>query len=159
LTYSAIVTNCGDIPLQNVRVVNSQPSPNAPVLEIPVLFPGTATNFTRSYTNFSNVCEPFVLTVTAQDALNQVINCPSSWVTNHFAVGACTLFCIRVAKTLAGYQLTCTTVADHSYTVQYADALTSPDWKVLTNFVANGPSTVVSDEGGPAHRFYRLVAH
>jgi hypothetical protein len=103
ITYSGTVTNCGDTPLQNVNVVNNQPAPNTPVLQIAGLAPGASTNFTRSYTNTSNICGPFtdILTVTGQDAQNQVTNCPSSLVTNSSAPATCNIVytpCINVTK-------------------------------------------------------------
>ena len=54
-------------------------------------------------------------------------------------------------------QLSCGTEANKAYKVQYTDSLSNAEWKDLTNFVGTGSIVTVTDSGGPAQRFYRLV--
>ncbi len=45
-----------------------------------------------------------------------------------------------------------------SYTVSYANSLTSPNWQTLTNITGNGSViTVTNSAPGVAQRFYRLI--
>ena len=160
VTYSGSITNCGDIELANVMAFHNQFGTNMLVWSAPGLGIGAITNFTRSYTNTTQLCGPFtgVLTVTAQDAQTQITNCPASFVTNSVEA-TCMITCISVAKVLDSFELTCTTGAQRNYAVQYTDSLDPLDWKVLTNFLATGPITVVKDRNSLPERFYRLVAY
>ena len=159
VTYSGSITNCGDTQLVNVMAFHNQLGTNMLVWSAPLLEIGAITNFTRSYTN-TQLCGPFtgVLTVTAQDAQAEITNCPASFVTNS-AEATCMITCISVAKVLDSFELTCTTGAQRNYAVQYTDSLDPLDWKVLTNFLATGPITVVKDQNSLPERFYRLVAY
>jgi hypothetical protein len=45
-----------------------------------------------------------------------------------------------------------------SYTVSYANSLSSPSWQTLTNIPGNGSViTVTNSAPGVAQRFYRLI--
>jgi len=55
ITYSGTVRNTGNIPLNNVTVVNSQASPST-VLTVASLAPGASANFTASFTAPLNAC-------------------------------------------------------------------------------------------------------
>ena len=57
LTFTGTLTNTGNVALTNVFVVNSQPSPNSPVLGPITLLPGAGTTFSGSYLAPTNACE------------------------------------------------------------------------------------------------------
>jgi uncharacterized repeat protein (TIGR01451 family) len=65
LTFSGTVTNAGNITLTNVVVVNDQPAPNTPLLQIAELPPGEAMNFAGSYRVPLDACGPWIDTITA----------------------------------------------------------------------------------------------
>ena len=76
VAYTGTVRNSGNVTLNNVTVVNNQPSPST-VFTVPSLAPGASANFTSSFTAPANVCS-VSSTVTARgtDA------CTASVVTN-----------------------------------------------------------------------------
>lgn len=52
------------------------------------------------------------------------------------------------------------TELSESYTVSYANSLTSPSWQTLTNLTGNGSvMTVTNSAPGVSQRFYRLIEH
>jgi len=57
LTFTGTLTNTGNVALTNVFVVNSQPSPNTPVIGPIILLPGAGTTFSGSYLAPTNACE------------------------------------------------------------------------------------------------------
>ena len=77
ITYSGIVTNSGNVTLNNVYVVNNQPAPNTPVIGPLTLAPHASTTFTASFTAPANACSvSSAVTVTGSD------NCTQLMVTN-----------------------------------------------------------------------------
>ena len=65
LTFSGTVTNTGNVTLNNIVVLNSQPVANTPVFAALSLAPGTGTNFTASYLAPTNCAVSDTLTATA----------------------------------------------------------------------------------------------
>ncbi len=65
LTFSGTVTNTGNVTLNNIVVLNSQPVPNTPVFAAVSLAPGAGTNFTASYLAPTNCAVSDTLTATA----------------------------------------------------------------------------------------------
>jgi uncharacterized repeat protein (TIGR01451 family) len=77
VTYSGTVRNTGDVTLNNVFVVNSQPAPNTPVIGPLTLAPGASNNFTVSLTAPTNACSvSSTVTATGSD------NCTAATVAN-----------------------------------------------------------------------------
>src|SRR5581483_9659964 len=85
ITYTGTVRNSGNVTLNNVFVVNNQPGPNTPVIGPVTLAPGTAVNFTTSFTAASDTCSAScTVRATGSD------NCTAVVVTNT-ASTSCTL--------------------------------------------------------------------
>jgi DNA-directed RNA polymerase subunit RPC12/RpoP len=94
LVFSGIVSNCGNITLTNVYVVNDQPLAGTIVVSNIILLPGQYTNFTGSYR--CSTCGPFIDTLTASGA----DTCRGAGVTNK-ATAICEVTiipCIKVEK-------------------------------------------------------------
>ena len=158
VTYSGSISNCGNTTLTNIMVLNNQPATNTAIMGVSMLAPNGFANFIRTYTNTTRICGSFtgVLTASGQDANNEIPGCS---IVSGFAVATYGIPCISVAKILEMYELTCTTGAPRVYSVEYTDSLTEINWKVLTNFMATGSTTVIKDPAGPNQRFYRLVEY
>lgn len=62
---------------------------------------------------------------------------------------------LNVAADAGEAVLSWASTPNRSYTVDYKDDVAAATWTVLTNVIATGTSTVVSDPGGPGARLYR----
>ena len=72
ITYTGTVSNTGDVTLNNVVVVNSQPAPNTVVLTIPSLAPKASANFTATFTAPADVCSvSSTVSVTGSDSCSE----------------------------------------------------------------------------------------
>lgn len=56
ITYTGTVRNSGNVTLNNVFVVNNQPSANTPVIGPLTLLPGVTTSFTATFTSPADAC-------------------------------------------------------------------------------------------------------
>ena len=85
ITYSGTVRNAGDVTLNNVFVVNNQPSNNTPVIGPLTLAPGATVPFTSTFTAPANACSASsTVTARGSDA------CTAIAITNS-ASATCTL--------------------------------------------------------------------
>lgn len=100
LVFTGTVTNTGNVTLNNVIVVSSQPAANTAVFGPVTLAPGAGTNFTGSYTAPLNACSVTdTLTATGRD------QCTAILVTN-----AVTVTCPINTLPLVTITLVCPTI-------------------------------------------------
>ncbi len=85
ITYSGTVRNTGNVTLNNVFVVNNQPTNNAPVMGPITLAPGGSANFTTTFTAPNDAC-----TVTSVVTASGNDNCSGNLVANN-AAATCTV--------------------------------------------------------------------
>ena len=86
ITYTGTVTNSGNVTLNNVYVVNNQPSNNTPVTGPLTLLPHQSVIFTATFTAPTNACSvSSTVTATGSD------NCTQNMVTNTASAGPCPL--------------------------------------------------------------------
>ncbi|MBI3417238.1 MAG: LamG domain-containing protein [Verrucomicrobia bacterium] len=73
ITYTGVVSNPGNVTLNNVVVVDSQSSPST-VLTVPTLAPGASANFTASFTAPINACSvSSTVAASGSDACTSVV--------------------------------------------------------------------------------------
>jgi hypothetical protein len=162
VTYSVSVTNCGDTPLRDIRVYNSQPAPDTLVLQSLALAAGSATNLVRTYTTPACPCSS-VLKATAIDAaigLNALS--PSSFVTNIFNNVTCQQLGILLKATYEKSPQERLTIAwppsTNNLVLQFAESLPASNWSNIAqspvftngNFILQLPVT-------NGARFFRLL--
>jgi len=64
---------------------------------------------------------------------------------------------LTVARTTNGTSVvSCSTVVGCTYTIEYTDSLTPPDWMPLASFAGTGTTVDYEDAGAATNRFYRL---
>ena len=105
-TYSGVVSNSGNITLNNVTVVSDRPVPNTVVFTAASLAPGASANYSGTFTVPLNIC-----TVTTGVRASGSDSCTGSTVTNA-ATATCpvtttpvitvTLFCPTIPSTNGG---------------------------------------------------------
>jgi uncharacterized repeat protein (TIGR01451 family) len=157
LVFSGAVSNAGNVTLTNVVVVSNQPTNNTPVLGPITLTVGATTNYSAAFT--PSDCGPSIAsTVTGRGASV----CSGGMVTSSVTT-ACEVTCPSPAPLMlnpahAGntFVFSFQTQSNRLYTVQVTPSLAPTDWRVLTNFVADGSPAVIHDTMTDTQRFYRL---
>jgi hypothetical protein len=64
---------------------------------------------------------------------------------------------LHVTPKSLGYDLTWNSYSNRNYSVFFKNGVTDPSWVTLTNIVANGPSTTITDPTASTTRVYRLA--
>ena len=129
------------------------------VLDNLVLAPGEAVLYLGMY--IATNCGPSIpsgVSATANDV------CTGIAVSNRF-VTACSITCATIPTvTLFGsanvggeFQFSFPTQPNHTYTVQFTDSLTTPNWQDGPVVQGDGTIVTISDEITTARKFYRVL--
>ncbi len=120
---------------------------------------------------------PVLYATTAESTANRLVTIvdagPDSAVTTLFTAGANQFYrgvaftpdadtaprILSAAPVTNGFQLSWTALIGHTYTLESADSLSSPNWLAVTSLVTTGPVAYATDTATlpAANRFYRIV--
>ena len=170
IDFTGYVTNCGDINLTNVTVVDTRAgtllTPGGLGLLQPFNLPvGGAVAFKGSFTPTSaEICAgsaASIITVRGTDTT--VIGGPNASVTNS-VTGSCSICPVVCAPVLTNPRITAgqfnvsfVTTPARTNIVEYTDSLWPPNWQTLTNFLGDGAARTITDPVANRERYYRVL--
>jgi len=155
LVFSGIVSNAGNVVLQNVTVTDDRAGL---IAAIPALAPGEWFDYTAAYVPTN--CGPNVASTVVALAADA---CTGTAVSNNFTAG-CNVLCAplqpitilnpRVERD--GFVFSFFADLNRNYTVEFTPSLFPVNWQMLTNFPGAGTTVDIRDGHGEAQRFYRV---
>jgi hypothetical protein len=157
VSFSGSVSNCGNIALTNITVVDSQPVANTVITNFGtnILFPAQIFTYSGSYKASSGLnVDTVTVSGTEPNRSQPVVRTLSA---------SCTSTCL-VSNTLFGssadgsnISLSFATETNRTYTFQFAASLFPADWQTLSNLPGDGAVATVRDNTTNGQRFYRVL--
>ena len=157
VNFSGSVSNCGNIALTNVTVIDNQPVANTVVTNFSntVLLPNHTFTYSGSYRAMGGLNVDNVTVSGTEFQFDQVVvqtvssSCSSTCLANN------TLFATKADA--SNLSVSFATETGRTYTVQFTASLSPADWQTLTNLPGDGAVATVLDSSTNAQRFYRVL--